>query len=186
MKKIALCLCALIFTGCSSVPAKMYFSPQPVFSKVPIYQGQSYGLNVVDRRRNKHLLEIIDSDGKKHRRPPANAIETQLAKQLSKGFSGQGLAVSSYSPAQIELSVIQLETVVAQQALKYQASFAVEFKVTIKRDGKSFYKTFTGHNTREGILQSDVASMEQELNSLAATVLTNIISDTYIQQSIKA
>lgn len=186
MKKIALFFCALILTACSSVPSKMYFSPQPVISQNRIYQGQQYIVAVKDDRRAKHLLEIIDKDGKRQRRPAGNVIEQQLSAQLRKGFSRQGLSLDDYSPASIELSVIQLETVLSQQSLQYEASFAVEFKVTVRKGGKSYFKTFTGHNSRKGVFQSDVAALEQELNSLAATVLSNIFNDSYIQQSIRA
>lgn len=151
-----------------------------------LYQGQNYAIKVVDNRAAKHLLQVISPEGKRQNRPAGNDVSESLKSALSTGFGKQGLAVSQYSANVIELSIIQLETIVAQHSLKYEASLVAEFKVTVRHNGKSYFKTFTGHDKREGVLQSDVAAMEQALNSLAATVLHNIFNDSYIQQSIKA
>lgn len=190
MKKTALMLLALlstsIMTGCSSSPASMIFSPPKVYSMATVYQGQHYDVKVSDNRTQKHLLKVIDSDGKKSHLPANAKVQDKLLENLSSGFSVQGLRITDAAQASISLSIIQLETVVAQADFKYDAALSVEFKVTIKRGSKTFYKTFTGHTNREGVLQFDIARLEQDLNQLVNTVLGDIFNDDYIRQSIQA
>jgi uncharacterized lipoprotein len=186
MKNLMLLVTMLLLSGCAARPTNMIFSPQDVHSMALIYHGQSYKVAVLDNRNAKHLLKVIDTDGKKQHHQASNSITTKLAESLTSRLSKQGLTISTNVPSTIELSIVQLETVVAQHSLKYDASFAVEFKVTIKRDNRTFYKTFTGHSTREGVLDFDIARMEADLNQLVTTVLADIFNDQYLIQSIKA
>lgn len=185
--RMMLCLClSMPLGGCSTGPSTMIFSPPKVASIANVYQGQTYKVHVSDNRSEKHLLKVIDSEGKKSRHPSANAIERKLLENLSNGFSVQGLTINPHAGATINLSIMQMETVVAQESFKYEAALSVEFKVTITRDNKTFYKTFTGQTSREGILKFDIARLEQDLNQLVSTVMGDIFNDDYIQQSIQA
>ena len=182
---LCLLLC-MALTGCSTGPSAMIFSPQKVVSITHVYQGQSYKVHVSDNRSEKHLLKVIDSEGNKSRHPSANAVERKLLENLSSGFTVQGLTINPHAGATINLSIMQMETVVAQASFKYEAALSVEFKITITRGSKTFYKTFTGHTNREGILKFDIARLEQDLNQLVKTVMGDIFNDDYIRQSIQA
>ena len=189
MKHLVLSLSIMLcfaLTGCSTGPSAMIFSPQKVVSITNIYQGQAYKVHVSDNRSEKYLLKVIDSEGNKSRHPSANAVERKLLENLSSGFSVQGLTINPHAGATINLSIMQMETVVAQASFKYEAALSVEFKVTITRGSKTFYKTFTGHTSREGILKFDIARLEQALNQLVKTVMGDIFNDDYIRQSIQA
>jgi uncharacterized lipoprotein YajG len=187
--KLQMILCLFLclgLTGCSSGPSAMIFSPLKVASITNVYQGQTFKVHVSDNRAEKHLLKVIDSEGNKSRHPSARAVERKLLENFSSGFSGQGLTINPHAGATIKLSIMQMETVVAQASFKYEAALSVEFKVTITRNSKTFYKTFTGHTSREGILKFDIARLEQDLNLLVTKVMGDIFNDDYIQQSIQA
>ncbi len=178
-------LCSVL-VGCSSGPSTMIFSPSKVTSITNVYQGQTFKVQVSDNRNEKHLLKVIDSEGNKSRRPSKNAVEHKLLENFSSGLAEQGLTINPHAGSTINLSIMQMETVVAQESLKYEAALSVEFKVTITRNNKTLYKTFTGHTSREGILKFDIARLEQDLNLLATKVMGDIFNDDYIQQSIQA
>ena len=185
MKHLCLLLVSILMLGCASTPTKMIFAPTKAYEMATIYNGQQYQINVTDNRRAKHLLKVIADDDKTNYLPAANAVDTQLLDNFSSGLIAQGLNKVNYGTAVIDLSIIQLEAVVAQHPLKYDASFAAEFKVTVSRNGRTFFKTFTGHSTREGPLRFDVSRMEQDLNQLVKELLGDIFNDQYIVQSIR-
>ncbi len=175
-----------VITGCSS-PHSMVFAPQKNYTMATIYNGQSFAIEVDDKRTSKHLLRVTDSDGKKQSYPSSSPINNQLKDNLQTGFAVQGINIDA-DPAvapTITLSVNQLEAIVKQDNFEYNAAFVVEFKLQITQGNKTFSKIFTGNATNKGILRYDVAKMEQELNKLVSAVFDTIYADLQVRQNIE-
>ena len=165
----------------------MVFAPQKNYTMATIYNGQSFAIEVDDKRTSKHLLRVTDSDGKKQSYPSSSPINNQLKDNLQTGFAVQGINIDA-DPAvapTITLSVNQLEAIVKQDNFEYNAAFVVEFKLQITQGNKTFSKIFTGNATNKGILRYDVAKMEQELNKLVSAVFDTIYADLQVRQNIE-
>ena len=174
--------------GCAAKPVNMILNaPTPLeYSNNLTYMGQNYKVVVQDIRNEKHLLKVIDSDGDAVRHAPGSPIIENLTKSMKQSFQAQGVTVNDYAGAKVILDIVQLETVVEQTALDYEASLSVEFKVTIQyTNNQSFDKTFSGNSTRSGILKYDIALLERDLNALVETVLADIYNDEFIIQAIQ-
>jgi len=183
----ALTIATLSLTGCAPKPVNMILNAPEPLAYSNVYQGQNFKISIQDKREQAHLLKVVDTDGDAVRHAAGSPILENLAKSMKQSFKAQGLTVNDYAGPTIELGIIQLETVVAQTAFDYEASLAVEFKVTVKHtDNQSFDKTFSGHSTRSGVLKYDIALLERDLNALVKQVLADMYADDFIIQSIQA
>lgn len=179
-------LCALFtISACAPKPVKMIFAPPSEQGQSNLYRGENYQITVNDYRAEKHLLKVIRGDDTEHHQPGSPIIQN-LTKSLKQSFKHQGITVNDYAGDQIIVDIIQLETVVEQTLVDYQASMSVELKVTIKNGNKRTYKHFTGHSERSNYLKYDLALLERDLNALIERVLADMYADSYIQQSIQA
>jgi uncharacterized lipoprotein YajG len=188
MKK-ALLISALVIAvcGCAPKPKNMIINTPEPLEYSNIYRGQNFKVVVQDSRREKHLIKVLDSDGDAVLHQPGSPIVKNLSMSLKQSFKAQGLTVNEYAGPKLLLEIIQMETVVEQSMVDYDAALTVEFRLTIDHmNNRSYHKIFTGHSTRGGILRFDLALLERDMNALIEQVLDDMYQDQFVQQTIQS
>lgn len=188
MNKV-LFISALILTvvGCAPKPQNMIINPPEPLDYTNTYRGQNFKVVVQDTRREKHLLKVLDSDGDAVYHKPGSPIVENLMMSLKQSFKAQGLTVNDYAGPQLQLDIIQMETVVQQTMVDYDAALSVEFKLTVDHlNNRTYHKVFTGQSTRSGVLKFDLALLERDMNALIKQVLAEMYADKFVQQSIQS
>lgn len=179
-----LCVLSMTLVGCATKPIGLVITPPATQGEAHTYQRQNFSIEIQDKRQKKHLLKVIRSEEPVHHEP-GNDIFTNLSNSIKQSFDHQGITINPYAGNNILVEVLQLETVVKQNMVTYEASTAIELKITVAKPDQAWFKVFTGHTDRNGYMNYHVRNLEQDLDTLVAKVLADIYADDYIQSAIR-
>lgn len=186
IRSIITLILLLILQSCISPPKYIVISPELFGYTKGIYQDKSIQINIVDKRPNSHVVQIL-----KNNKPAtlfsSQDVLTNIIKQtLIPMYKKQGIEVTEPSPTKVNIYINDALITVNQNFVDYHATNAITLTVSILHDGKSLSKTFSSKGRNHGPLNADMAVLERDFNHQLAKLLINIANDIEIQNTINS
>jgi len=186
VKKIAILVFALFFSGCSAkYPTETNLKLQISSQTTGIYSNDtSAALRGHDARQNTAVV-VYQLKGKPEIRiPNETAPHVLVTKRLADGLEEQGLVFASVSPVRIQLDLNELLVSVTRSKLLYSAKAKSHITLTIKNGKVTLTKTYDREASNDSVTRPPVQDLEKLLNNQLTEIVNQILQDEEVQATI--
>lgn len=186
MKKIAILVFALLFSGCSAkYPPETNLKLQISSLTTVIYSNESSAALIGHDARQDTAVVVYQLTGKPEIRianktAPHVLITERLAAELQK----QGLLFKRASPVRIQLDLNELLVSVTRPKILYSAKAKSHLTLTIKNKKITLTKTYDREANNDSVTRPTVLDLEKLLNSQLTEIVNQILKDKEVQGAI--
>ncbi len=188
MKKLTFLIIALILAGCGqNYPINANLNIQVIPQTVGVYSGDmTVAIIGVDSRKDAEVVVYQITDGAAVKITNLSPPHIMLSERLAGGFRQQGLQQESSSQVKIAVEIKDLVATVTRPKVLYLTHAVSQVYLTIDNRGRTLTKTYNLESNRESLTKPDIGELEQLLDTQLSDIVTQILSDTNIQNFISS
>ncbi|MCP4337814.1 MAG: hypothetical protein GY799_02770 [Desulfobulbaceae bacterium] len=186
MKKIAILIFIMFFSGCSAkYPLNTNLELQVNSQAGGIYSNDiSATLKGHDARLDTAVV-VYQLKGKPEIRiPNQTAPHILVTEQLANGLEEQGLVFKNRSPVSIQLDLNDLLVLVTRPKILYSAKAKSHLTLTIKNKTITLTKTYDREANNDSATRPPVYELEKLLNDQLTGIVNQILQDEEVQETI--
>ena len=178
-------LLSLLLSACANDPTHLIVAPEVTSTSISHYQNKQAMLKVTDMRTNKNIVQILRKDQAAELYSSQELLESIIQKTFAQQLKKQGLTVNTLSNNNIEVFVDKAVIIVEQTLMKYTATNEIVLRVKVNNGEQTLTNTFKTRGSSNGPLGADIAVLERDFNQQLASLLTQVLSNTDIQNFIR-
>jgi len=156
----------------------------PSFAPVqqqPSIQRGSVDLQVIDNRRERHVLLLTGSNDQQNLINASQQPQTLINESLKQQLNQQGYNLSPTAKNNMTVNIEQMLISLTQHSLKYTSTSTIVLIVDINNGKQTLSKTFKTAGQSHGVLTADIAVLERIFNQELTDLLIKITQDPQVQ-----
>ena len=137
----------------------------------------SFEITAEDVRKSKSVTVIHYSDNSTKSIEASNNPSDLIEQTIIQGLEEAGYAQNSDAKTTLSVELQQLNGRVKQKSVSYKAQLYAKVKVVIQKPNKRVTKEFKGKKQFNGALSLDIKDLEENINTLLSSIVSDIIND---------
>ena len=185
MKNIILLACVLLFAGCGAkYPETANLNLLVPDQSATVYSNSTVYVNGQDVRESPEVIIYKLKKEPVVKVPNINSPLVVVTERLTGGLREQGLQFETNSPARIMLKLNQLLVTVTKTKALYNIEGVSQITLKVTKGNDSLTKRYNRQNDRKSVSRPKISEIENMLNEQLSDIVTEILSDTEIQELI--